>query len=635
MYFNQPEILFALVFLLIPLLVHLFQLRKYQKEDFTNVKFLKKISRETRKSSRLKKWLVLLTRMLALASIIIAFAQPYLPAREESRSTFEKVIYLDNSFSMQANGKSGELLNSAIQDLLKNIPNEGNFHLVTNENEFSNLQPEDLKTKLQEVEFSSGSLDFQDIELKTNQFLKNEKSSEVIIISDFQQIDLPADLENNTSYHLVPYTPEKFNNYNLDSLYIEEQDPEFIKLGFILKSYRENSEEITVSVFNGEELLSRKTLAFDSSDRLEGNFQLENTPFQNGKLEIEDRGLQYDNKLFFSINPPEKITGVAISGDETEADFLNRLFTEPEFEFSNFNIGNIDYNLLSKASFVILNEPEEISSSLANTLEKVHYDGGTIVIIPSEENSAINSFLAGINNPSYGDFQSRERLITNIAFDHPLLNGVFENEIDNFDYPLVRSYYELSGGNKVLSFQDNSAFLTGQDNVYLFSAPLNSDNSNFKNSPLVVPVFYNLGRSSLALPRLYYQVNRLNEIEVPIETEGDEVVNLVSDSENFIPAQQAFSGKITLTTEDLPSIAGNFSIIYEEEKTGGISYNYPRTESSGLYPEAFKNAEVYNSVSEYFDDVQSATQSEALWKWFVILALIFLTAEMLLLKYLK
>lgn len=635
MYFKQPEILFALVFLLIPLLVHLFQLRKYQKEDFTNVKFLKKISRETRKSSRLKKWLVLLTRMLALASIILAFAQPYLPAREESRSTSEKVIYLDNSFSMQANGKSGELLNSAIQDLLKNIPNEGNFHLVTNNNEFSNLQPEDLKTKLQEVEFSSGSLDFEDIELKTHQFLKNEKSSEVIMISDFQQIDLPVDIENNTSYHLVPYTPGKFNNYNLDSLYIEEQDPESIKLGFILKSDRENTEEITVSVFNGEELLSRKTLAFDSSDRLEGNFQLENTPFQNGKLEIEDRGLQYDNKLFFSINPPEKITGVAISGDETEADFLNRLFTEPEFEFSNFNIGNIDYSLLSKASFIILNEPEEISSSLANTLEKVHYDGGTIIIIPSEENSEINSFLAGINNPSYGDFQSRERLITNIAFDHPLLNGVFENEIDNFDYPLVRSYYELSGGNEVLSFQDNSAFLTGQDNVYLFSAPLNSDNSNFKNSPLVVPVFYNLGRSSLELPRLYYQVNRLNEIEVPIETEGDEVVNLVSGSENFIPAQQAFSGKIRLTTKDLPSTAGNFSIIYEEEKTGGISYNYPRTESSGLYPEAFKNAEVYNSVSEYFDDIQSATQSEALWKWFVILALIFLTAEMLLLKYLK
>ncbi|HSP12292.1 MAG TPA: hypothetical protein VLO29_07175, partial [Salegentibacter sp.] len=133
----------------------------------------------------------------------------------------------------------------------------------------------------------------------------------------------------------------------------------------------------------------------------------------------------------------------------------------------------------------------------------------------------------------------------------------------------------------------------------------------------------------------YYQGNRYNEIEVPVENEGDEVINLVSETENFIPAQQSFSGKIRLTTEDLPSSAGNFSVIYQEEKAGNISYNYPRTESFGLYPEDFKNAEVYNSVSEYFDDVQSATQSKALWKWFVILALIFLTAEMLLLKYFK
>ena len=59
--FNNPKILYVLFALLIPILVHLFQLRKFQKTEFTNVKFLKEISLQTRKSSQIKKWLILLT----------------------------------------------------------------------------------------------------------------------------------------------------------------------------------------------------------------------------------------------------------------------------------------------------------------------------------------------------------------------------------------------------------------------------------------------------------------------------------------------------------------------------------------------------------------------------------------------
>ena len=74
MQFKNPELLYALFLLLIPVLIHLFQLRKFQKESFTNVAFLKKVTLQTRKSSQIKKWLVLCLRMLLLAAIIFAFA---------------------------------------------------------------------------------------------------------------------------------------------------------------------------------------------------------------------------------------------------------------------------------------------------------------------------------------------------------------------------------------------------------------------------------------------------------------------------------------------------------------------------------------------------------------------------------
>lgn len=54
MQFKHPEILYALFALLIPIFIHLFQLQRFVKIPFTNVRFLKEIELQTRKSSRLK-----------------------------------------------------------------------------------------------------------------------------------------------------------------------------------------------------------------------------------------------------------------------------------------------------------------------------------------------------------------------------------------------------------------------------------------------------------------------------------------------------------------------------------------------------------------------------------------------------
>ena len=67
MQFAHPEILYALSALIIPILVHLFQLRRFKIQEFTNLAFLKIIKLQTRKSSTLKKWLVLSLRLLALS----------------------------------------------------------------------------------------------------------------------------------------------------------------------------------------------------------------------------------------------------------------------------------------------------------------------------------------------------------------------------------------------------------------------------------------------------------------------------------------------------------------------------------------------------------------------------------------
>ena len=95
MQFRHPELLYGLLLLLIPIIVHLFQLRKFKKEQFTNVAFLKKLDLQTRKSNSIKKWLVLLTRMGIIAMAVLAFAQPFLTNSNTATQEKENLIYLD------------------------------------------------------------------------------------------------------------------------------------------------------------------------------------------------------------------------------------------------------------------------------------------------------------------------------------------------------------------------------------------------------------------------------------------------------------------------------------------------------------------------------------------------------------
>lgn len=640
MHFTHPALLYALFLLLIPLIVHLFQLRKFQKEDFTNVKFLKKISQQTRKSSRLKKWLVLITRILALAAIILAFCQPYLPASQKLTGKTERLIYLDNSQSMQLNGKHGKLLPAAIQNLLENLPDDENISLITNDNEFYAAEGPELKKELQELEYSSGQINFRNLQLKATNFFRNKDSQkEVVLISDFQQnLKLPPRIDSSDiHYNLIPLKPETSFNISIDTAFISESTPENIMLEVVIKSTQKTDSPVPVSLFDENKLLAKNTADLSEKNKTTLSFRIENSEIRKGRLEIEDNGLSYDNILYFSINKNPAIKVAVISG--TKSGFLERIYTQPEFELNVFDEGQPDYNILNSANLIVLNEVPAIDAGLRQNLKSFYSNRSSLIIIPpAEDNSqSYTKLLSTLNAPILRDNTKEEHLITHISFSHPLFHSVFEGEVKNFDYPRVQSYYRTSGnGNNILSYQDNSPFLLQQGSLYLFTAALNENNSNFKQSPLIVPVFYNIGINSLKNPRIYYQTGETAFIDLPVSIGKDEVLSMLGEESNFIPQQQVFAEKVQINTEQITE-AGNFELMRGKRAIKAISFNQDRTESNLVYPKIspFKNAKIYNSIKDYFESVKAASQNKPLWKWFVIFALFFLILEMLLLKYFK
>ncbi len=636
MQFNHPEVLYALFLLIIPIIVHLFQLRKFQKETFTNVKFLKKLTQQTRKSSELKKWLILATRLLLLTSIIIAFAQPYIPDENQETGRIETVIYLDNSYSMQAEGRSGRLFERSVQELLENLPDDHQFTLLTNTEEY----PAITKQELQNIDYSAIQPDLQTILLKAeSKFSRDpEAQKKLLLISDFQKgYTLPEALNiNNLEIFALPMNPERLENIRIDSAYVFRETAGDKKLAVIITA-SVNSANTSVSLFSNSDLVGKTGVDFSENLEQEVIFPLEVQGSMSGIITIEDNGLAFDNELFYSINQAEPINVTSINN--AEDDFLQRIFTAPEFNYNSFPVTGVDYNTLAASEVIILNETAEVSNSLLTTLQQKNSYKAVFIIIPSEEEPGSNLQIfkreLGIN---FENKQIQEKRITSISFEHPLFNGVFEEEISNFDYPKVQTFYRFRGsGSSVIRYQDKQAFLLEGGGNYFFSAPLNSENSNFTRSPLVVPTFYNIGISALEPSKLYYSLGKTNIVDVPVSTGNDEILEITSENSGFIPQQQRFSNKVELTTNELPLTAGNFEIMRSGQRVMPVSYNLDRKESVLEYQdlEQLSNIEVVENIPEFISSEGYTNEANLLWKWFVTFALLFLFIETLLLKYFK
>jgi hypothetical protein len=262
------------------------------------------------------------------------------------------------------------------------------------------------------------------------------------------------------------------------------------------------------------------------------------------------------------------------------------------------------------------------------------------VIIPSAtaDLSSYNGLLGAFARAQFGEKIMEPRSITGISFSHPLYAHVFEEEVSNFQYPAVELHYTLTSSLPgVLTYQDGNPFLAGRPGFYVFSAPLGGDGSNFRNSPLVVPTFYNMGANSLKIPQLYYVTGKLAEIDISTALEPDRILRVRQDGYEFIPMQQSYANKTTLTFSENPDRAGNYIITESGEPLRRISFNYGRSESKLNYALSRNLAEdeVATSLAALFERFEKQGSIKAFWKWFVILALLCMLAELLIQKFLK
>jgi len=638
MQFKHPELLYALFLLLIPIIIHLFQLRRFQKVDFTNVAFLKKVTIQTRKSSQLKKWLTLLMRLLALACIIFAFAQPFTASKTALNTKKETVLYIDNSFSMEAKGAKGSLLQRTLQEVYEQVQGTEKINWFTNSSTHKGVRLQDFKSEVLKTPFTQTQLTPTQILLKANQLFSNdpEATKRLVIISDFQQKSAFPEQEATIQVDAVHLKPLGTANISIDSVFIVSKNTAGLQLKAQVSAQGEVPSSVPVSLFQDSNLIAKTAADFSDNTRTTVTFDVEHTNGFKGVIQINDASLSYDNVLYFSLNASEKIKVLSIN--EANANFLERIFGNDEFEYIQQTFRNLNYNIIPTQNFIVLNELKEIPASLTTALQSFVSNGGSVFVIPSEESdlTSYNSLLSSLGMGSFSEKNTQEKKITQIVFDHPLYRDVFEKRVVNFQYPKVNHYFSTSSNAATaLKFEDGSPFLFQRNNVYVSTAAYNDVNTNFKNSPLIVPTLYNMAQQSLSLPKLYYQIGKQNKFSVPISLPKDAILTLRDSTERFIPLQQTKANQVNITTSEMPNRAATYTIEKENDFLQWVSFNNDRTESVLQYadPNNWAGVTVYDTVEELFDTIRKDNNINSFWKWFVIFALLFLLLEMLILKF--
>lgn len=678
MKFLYPSFLFALFAIAIPIIIHLFNFRKYKKLYFPNVKFLQSVQQQTQAKSKPKHLLVLAARILSIIALVFAFAQPYLPVDNKKIDSSEKAIsiYIDNSFSMEAINDNGLLLNEAKKKALEIIaaykPSDL-FQLLTNDFEGRHqrfVNKEEFEELLDEVKVSPSVKSLSEIISRQQDLLSTaqEKSKISFVISDFQKSFANIkSIKNDTAIktNLVPVIGNKNNNLFIDSIWFSNpvrqvNQPEVL-VARIRNSSENNFENIPIKLYINNQQKAPASFSIEANSTIDFtlNYVSKEKGIHHGIIKLNDYPISYDDDFFFSYSVAPNIKILAINQDK-ESNYLNSLFLNDSlFIFNNVNEKNIDYSALSNNQLIIINDLINVSSGLAQELKKFIDNGGSLAIFPNyaAELKSYKDFLSSLNMDYYTSIDTSNQKVVKINLDHSLFKNVFTKIPENLDLPVTQAHFTVSKNNRttrenLLSLQNNEAFLNqytyGKGKVYLYTVPLVQDFSNLPKHALFVPLMYNTGSLSQTQLPPYYTIGDKKLIEINKNNlSGDKVYHLVNFKDKFdiIPHHQIIDNKSKIDVHDQISAAGNYSLTDGQDTIEPISFNFNRKESELSYystdeltdeSAGFKNFTLLKSSEKSLTQtINEINLGIRFWKLCIILALLFLGAEVLLLRFWK
>ena len=687
MSFLYPAFLFALFAVLIPVVIHLFSFRRYTTVYFSHVGFLRNIRQESEKKSRLKQLLILLARIMALASLVLMFAQPYIPVKNQRQGSPLSVVgvYVDNSFSMTGQTTGGQLLEVARSKALEiagAYPADTRFMVATNDLLTRHLHifnREQFIREVSEIGLSPRSVPLSQVRARLVSAARRSGEDVAITIyylSDFQT--RTTDLEGfrgDTSLtdYLYPVIPGSNSNLYIDSCWMEfpahRQGQEEKLMVKIINRSAEGYQNLPVKFFLNDTLKAPGNFNIDAAGEAIVPLKFVNlgTGLQKGHVEISDYPFVHDNTFFLSYMVQPSLRVLAVSGSANPGSqgspYLRALFGDDDYvDFEEANTGNLRVSSLGSYNTIFLVNIKSLSTGLVSELHKAAENGTTVVFFPEPDGDteSYNRFLQTFqaNRILRNDTTILE--IAAIEWEHPVYDQVFRSRTEQAEFPRIRGSFRFSrdvripetpllwfrSGEKACSSQP-----IGNGNLVVFSFPLSSMNDAFARDMLFVPTLYGVVINLLPGQKIHYTIGRETTAILPAQALPGATPLTVTNEDSgqeFIPASSITEGhKVRIHLGGNFTTAGHYLVRNDDETVAVLSMNYDRNESdtecylpgelraeTGKYqlPATFVIDGQEKEFSLVYNEIKNGKR---LWQLFLVGALLFLLAEALIIRFWK
>ena len=668
MRYQNPQLLYALFAIAIPILIHLFNLRKHKTVHFSSIRFLKEIKQKKERISKIKNILILIIRILAITSLVLAFAKPFIPVNNNNKAK-NVLIYIDNSFSMDAKNTNGRLLDVVKEKarlIIKSYPNENNFFLLTN-----NLHALNQKYNKEEIDKAIDKIETTPIIKSISEIISkgesiNKKNDHMYIISDMQESTFDLNniniIDTSLKIFLIPSNTQAQRNITIDSCWINEPvliNKNDIKLFVKIKNHSNNNIEEEVIFLNIDEKQKSQQfinlLAYEEKIII-FNFN-NNKEITEGEITINDSPITFDNKLYFTIKRIDKIN-ICCLNKHKQNKSLNTLFKNDTslFNYANLTLNNIDYNKLKNQDLLIINEIEKISSGLLDVIKSEIKLGLNILLIPSDSINieSYNVLLNELGLNKITKIINKTLEINQINTHNGIFNNVFNSKLENLNYPTTNTYYKynnIQSNIPLLSLEDNNPFLTvyNRENgsVYQLNSSLNKENTNFTNHALFVPTLINISIQSINTGKLYNIIGKDDYFTSSYQIENSILLSLKNNTTEIIPTPKTVHGETYYYVNNQVSDNGIYSLNNKKEVLDKIAFNNNTDESNikSIKINEIKKWIQQNKLSninisptdnqKLLTQIKETVNAKEYWNTLLILSLIFFALEILLIKIIK
>ncbi|MCT4665485.1 MAG: BatA domain-containing protein [Flavobacteriales bacterium] len=661
MSFLNPVILFFLFTILLVILIHILNLKRYKKHYFSNFKLLEELTKEQNRKVKYKNLFLILLRSMIVSALVLAFAQFFVGNKNQKKAN-SLAIFIDNSMS-----NTRKLGTPTILDLSKKYATEliessqANQFLVLTNDFFrgKHLKKIGRKEALEKISNIQPSHFRQNIDFIYEQVSQNvAEETETYFLGDFQENQYKNlhKIQRNDSnqVYLIPFSTEQTGNISIEKVALKNPiliSGEPIELVVTLKNHSAEAQ----SKLKLKVLSHKKQLAIAQTDLMGASeqdvlvkFSLPNR--HDGKLEIKIQDPFYtsDNQFFLTIPINNKPKVVLISNEDIS--FLTKLFQKANYEVIVQKPKNLNLAALEQVDLWVLNKLGSAHTAILQKAKKQLESGANVWFIPSDSREQSNDVLRLMGS----DFRLKQQdenpmKITQVVTNNPLFKGVFnESNIDISAGSLQsEKHWELSEtfeSKELLQLANGQAFLSYQNTKkgLLFLQSSSFEHTNFEKHTLFVPISLNMGLIKANPTASHLVIGKSDRIELH-EEEKEETLRILYRGNKMSPKLMKIQGKQIVVLSDLFNKQGFVDILRGEEIVQSIGLNNDNQESEMSFLSVNKLAEITESShwihlldnhSEQWNAfLNNHKKNQSSSYFFLMLALVFYVIEMIYLAF--